>query len=270
MENGYLSLEEVQEEELKILKNVTDFMEKNNLTYYLYAGTLLGAIRHKGFIPWDDDVDIFMPRDDYNKFIELFNNKEIDEKYELKATILNNTKNPYAKVINKNIVVDGESAEDKNLWIDIFPLDGSYNDEKEYLKLAKKINFYGVLRYINTTKIKYILKQNRNPLNKLLKIILKPITMILPMKHYAKKIEKWAMQNSYNECEYVGVIVWGYDERWIKEEIFKDTVEVEFENEKFNAPSGYDLYLKNNYGDYMKLPPHKARNTHKIMAKRLN
>lgn len=268
MKKEYLTLKEVQLEALEILKNVTKFIEKNNLTYYLYAGTLLGAIRHKGFIPWDDDVDIFMPREDYNKFIKIFNNKEIGEQYELKALELNNTKNPYAKVINKNIMVEGEQKEDKNLWIDIFPIDGCSSDEQEYLKQAKKINFYGILRYINDTKLKYIITQNRSVANRIIKVILKPFVMLLPIKYYSKKINKMATKFSYNDSEYVGVVVWGYGERLKKEEVFSDTIKVKFENEEFNAPVGYDAYLKQSYGDYMIIPDDKNREAHHVLAMR--
>ena len=95
----YLSLREIQKEEEKLLKITVDFFEKNNLNYILEGGTLLGAVRHKGFIPWDDDIDLSMPRPDFDKFIELSKNSNLDVTY----SELGNSPFAFAKVINKNI-----------------------------------------------------------------------------------------------------------------------------------------------------------------------
>ena len=102
-----LSLKEIQNEEKEILKNIINFFEKYNIKYYAYGGTLLGAVRHNGFIPWDDDIDIIVPRPDYDLFLDLvrkgnfkYNNLEVIS-YEL-----NNSNVLFCKVINKGIIID--------------------------------------------------------------------------------------------------------------------------------------------------------------------
>ena len=127
-----ISFEESKKLELDILLAVADFCNKNNLTYFLAYGTLIGAIRHKGFIPWDDDIDIQMPREDYNKFIETFSH----ERYKTIAPGTPLSKHSFVKVIDTETVkIEAHKKYKKGFLgvdIDIFPLDGTPSDENEY------------------------------------------------------------------------------------------------------------------------------------------
>ena len=154
-----LNIREIQLEEVEILKEFIKFANENNLKYYLSGGTMIGAVRHQGFIPWDDDIDIAMPRPDYDRLINLAKTKKISEELEIKSLELGNLAYPFVKIINKNIDIVSKSAEDKNLWIDIFPIDAVPSDYEEQKKLIKKVMNYKGIIYLHNTKAKDILKE---------------------------------------------------------------------------------------------------------------
>ncbi|HJJ16106.1 MAG TPA: LicD family protein [Clostridiaceae bacterium] len=267
MEKQCLSLREIQMEELEILKNFIKYAEKRNLKYYLCGGTLIGAIRHQGFIPWDDDIDICMPRPDYDKLIMLAKKETILENYELKSMELKNSVYPFSKVVNKNIKIRSNSKEDKNLWIDIFPIDSVPDEKEKQEKLINEIMKYKGIMYLHNTKMKDILKENKSKKNKFLKILLKPISFLIPKKIVSKKMIKIAKSNDYNKGEKLGVYIWGYGIREIMDrKIFEKGIKVKFEDIEANAPAEYDKYLTNIYGDYMKLPPEEKRIIHNTVA----
>ena len=256
---------------LGILKDIDRVCKKHNLTYWLAHGTLLGAYRKNCFIPWDDDIDIFMPREDYNKFIKTCNDKEIDENYCLKSIERNNSKYPFAKVVNNKIIIQSKSSEDRNLWIDIFPIDGFPEDYETSVKQTKKIEFGKGLIYLHNTSFGDILKERKSIKNKIQKIILKPIAMVIPTKKISMAMIKIATKYKYSESKFVGGYIWGYGicERLEKEKFVSEAIKMEFEGNEFNVPKGYDLYLTSIYGEYMKLPPEDKRITHNILAKKL-
>lgn len=265
-----LSLREIQLEELEILKNVVKYLEKNNLKYALCGGTLLGAVRHNGFIPWDDDIDIFMPREDYNKLLKLYKNKDINPNYDLKAIERNNSKYPFIKIVNNKIIVESKSLEDRNLWIDIFPIDGYSDNYKESLKQAKKIGICKGLIYLHTTSFIDILKEKKNWKNRIIKCALKPIAILIPIEKISMRMIKICTKYKYSESRFVGGCIWGYGicERLEKKKFISEMKKIEFEENEFNIPIGYDLYLKSVYGNYMELPPKDKRVTHNIVAKK--
>ena len=120
-----LTLKEIQKIEFEILKEFAQFCAKHNLKYYLAGGTLLGAIRHKGFIPWDDDIDVCMPRKDYMYFINNFD--EWNRKLKVKCNYKSNIDAPFAKIVNLDTIIYSKYANnniDTNICIDIFPVDG--------------------------------------------------------------------------------------------------------------------------------------------------
>ena len=261
-----LSHLEIQKIELNLLLEFDKFCRKNNLTYYLSGGTLLGAIRHKGFIPWDDDIDICMPRKDYEQLLKIFPQK-YKQIYTLRTFERGNFYSPFAKLIDKRtqiISIFFNKMMDYSLWIDIFPVDGLPNSIILTKMIYEKASFYRKLLSLNFAKT--------NKSNSKIKMIFKPLARILAKfigtSNCLKILNKLAKKYKYDTSNYVGCIVWGLygiGERMKKSE-FEKTVYVEFEGYKFPTFSCWDSYLKGVYGDYMKLPPLNKRKTHDMTA----
>ena len=131
-----LTLDEIHYEEKEILKETVKFLDEHNLTYFITYGTLLGAVRHGGFIPWDDDIDLVMARPEYNKFVEYLkeHGNKISGNLEVIGLELNNSDFPILKIINKNIRVNEKDKADQYLWLDIFPLDATPKDNAKFFK----------------------------------------------------------------------------------------------------------------------------------------
>lgn len=265
MEKRKLSPDEIKKIELDILLEFARFCKENNLRYYLAGGTLLGAIRHKGFIPWDDDIDVCMPRKDYLKFIKTFGGW--NENLEVKSNLKNNFGAPFSKIMDLRTKIDAKYTDndiDTNLWIDVFPVDGLPENLEEVKEVYDKCDFYRRLLLLTGAK----LGEGKSIFKKYAKYLLKPLANIYGKKRCIDNIEKIAAKYPYDDCEYVGAITWGLygvGERMLKSE-FEQAVEVEFEGHRFPAFSCWDSYLKGLYGDYMKLPPIEKRKTHDMVA----
>lgn len=264
MQNGgyiLLTMSEVKRKELDILLYFKDFCKEKNLHFYLSGGTLLGAIRHHGFIPWDDDIDVCMPRMDYERLIEEYSNRY--QKYSLRSEKLGNFTAPFAKLVDTDTRIDLQYTTDdinSQLWIDIFPVDGLPESLDEVETIYKKCNFYRRIFFITDAK----LGEGKNIFHKYIKYILKPLSLLYGKKRCVKKIEQIAQKYQYEQCKYVGAITWGLygaGERMLKSE-FEKQVMVEFEGHEFPTFSCWDSYLHGLYGDYMKLPPVEKRQTH--------
>lgn len=258
-----LNLEEIKNIELNLLKEFDLFCKQNNLTYFLCGGTLLGAIRHKGFIPWDDDIDVYMPRPDYEKFKSLTKEKPVKENIFTYTYDFSEHKTiyPFMKLIDTNTLVIEKYVTGKKtgIWIDIFPIDGLSSDNKLNEKLYKKNTFYKRVFRFCTNKASY----TTNVVKKVLLILTKPFFKCVNLTWLCKKFDKTAQTYDYNTAEKAGVTIWGYGSKeiMIKKELFP-VLKIEFENGKFNAPSNYDYYLSHLYGDYMQLPPEEKRVYH--------
>ena len=250
-------LKEIQKIELDILKYVADFLEKNNLRYYLAYGTLLGAVRHKGFIPWDDDIDIHMPRPDYEKLIEIFNEQNKGSDYYLVSPYSKESKHFIAKIINtKTLKVEPFIKNDFEFGIDIdiFPLDAQTQDyaefEKTYNKMKKVCSTYNILTQCKTLKRKVYRAVN----------FLKSRNK----KVYQQKIDALVKNFNFDSSEYVGSISTSANSLGDrhKRTCFDKSIKLEFEGIFFNCPVGYDQVLTDVFGDYMQLPPESERITH--------
>ena len=256
-----LSLQELKEIEFSMLKMFDVFCKENNIRYYLAYGTLLGAIRYKKFIPWDDDVDVLVPREDYQKVLSLFKDSE---KYKLFAFEKDsNYRYPFAKICDMTTRKDEFSYDngmELGVDIDIFPLDAWDDDidkAKKEAKIIKKNMFY-----LGLSKLKK--PDSVNPIKRFIKGIVILICKMLGSKYFIKKIIKETYKKEQKGKVYVGCKTWCvYGEKGIiPAEAFAESIDVEFEGQMFPAPIGYDEYLTCLYGDYLPEPPKEKQRTH--------
>ncbi|MEG0541787.1 MAG: LicD family protein [Angelakisella sp.] len=244
-----MSLEEMRDVQLSILEDVHKFCCQNNLTYYLAFGTLLGAVRHKGYIPWDDDIDICMPRPDYELFLNTYSGDglkvicfEHDEKYP----------NHFAKVSNtKTLIVEKSSMEyPLGVNIDVFPING-YNS-------AWQVWEQGFLKILKTIKISKLYKKRKLSKNMIL-ILFKPLLCFFSVHSINSKIIENSKKNSYRLAKIFCAESFRPVKAGLGSEVFQGRVEMPFENGRYFVMRGYDEFLKNKYGNYMALPPQSQR-----------
>lgn len=262
----YLSINDIHSIQLNMLKKIDQFFKEHNIEYVLCAGTLLGAIRHQSFIPWDDDVDIALPRTDYMRLIDLMKNNTIDGIDLL--TFLKNDKYrlPYAKMIDNTTVLKEKNTFDQKLgvYIDVFPIDGlPRNFIKRKLLITKcRFNFY--MLYLQLQD-KPTSKGIRGVINK---IFLKPITKRASFKKYANNIDKAAKKTKYEDSQEFSIITHSIlaKKTFKKEELFP-TVSVPFGDTFLPVPKEWDKHLTKMYGDYMTPPPEdKRKGKHNIIV----
>lgn len=262
MEKSELSLKDKQEISLEILQFVHDFCHHRGIRYYLAYGTLLGAVRHKGFIPWDDDVDIMIPRPDYNRFLSEFRD---DEQYTLLSCFKKgNYVFPYAKVKSNytNMILPNGKVDEQGLGIDLFPIDGIPNDMTD--ETAKTI-FETKNNVFNSFVQKYDAFKFIDP--KIPKDYLKVFAHALCigtgiLKKKSQEISSNPYNSKYDECERVASVVGIHSGifRPFKKEWF-DSIHMDFEGTQLIGPRGYDEILTLVYHDYMQLPPVEKRVT---------
>ncbi len=257
-----LTLQEIHEYELGILKAYIRVCDDHGLRWCLAGGSLLGAVRHGGFIPWDDDVDLLMPRPDYDAFVKVAHEVEQYGPYRAAAYELHNLAYPFAKVYDTRTSIrkryDNDETEN-SLWIDVMPTDGLPSDEKEVERMFRKSLF---LRKV--LKIQYArLGEGKTRLKAAIKPVFKVLARPIGKERVCAMIDRLCRTYTVDECDYVGCVNFGYgpQERMPKEEFLR-TVKIDFEGISCNAPSCWDLYLRSLYGDYMKLPPEDKRKTH--------
>lgn len=263
----YLTSDEVKKVQLDLLIKFDEFCSEHELYYTLGGGSLLGAIRHKGFIPWDDDIDVMMPRNHYNKLMEIVSNED-NNNLDVIFPFDEKERMPFLKVVDKRVVF--KSTEIKNesyIWMDVFPLDTlpeSDDELRSLFKLCRKnrAKIIGMHTDLSSCKkdYKYIVKA-----------IVKLYSKIVGWKYIITKADKDAQKYNGKTDKYIGCSLWGYGpgERMIRDE-YMTPVKVEFEGHMFNAPSCWDGYLKGLYGDYMQLPPVEKRKNHSIKARRVD
>ena len=262
-----LDRKEIKQVLLDILIHFHKFCEENKLTYYLAYGTLLGAVRHKGFIPWDDDIDVYMLRKDYDFLIKNFNNLNNIKNLNL-LSIYSNIKyyKSFPKIVNNNTITN-EKIKYKfpiGLWIDIFPLDNMSNSYKKAFSLHRKvklIQFFFNYKVYNLRTINSRYKILKNTIHCLIKFFV----FFIPNKYFIRKIDDISQKYKDNS-RYIGYVASDTKKPVLEREWFKERVFLDFEGYSFWAPKEWDKVLKNNYGNYMQLPPENKRIGHLIEA----
>ena len=265
-----IGVDELKTIQLEILDVAANFCEERGIRYWLNAGTLIGAIRHKGYIPWDDDIDLGMLRPDYDRFIKEFNGTypryefhcvENDEQYYM----------PFGKVYDNNTVLyePDETGVKMAVNIDIFVYDNAPDDETQCRRMLFRHMIYERLNMARVLPVHS--RPNGNIIRKILVYIMRTAVhmiprSVMPANYFAVKTVQNAKRFMNYDTKRVGSfsgpsrIVWDKD-------LLRSFVDVEFEGRKYKAPVGYDAWLKASYGDYMTPPPeHKRISRHNFKA----
>ena len=263
-----ISADEAKKGALEILKKIDEICKELDLKYCLAYGTLIGAIRHKGFIPWDDDIDIMMPRKDYDILINYFlKHKDSVQPLEVINPQVNE-KCPYtiSRISDSRYALDVDNEEDYGigLFVDVYPLDGVGNSKAEYSALKNKSSRYASMCFLSTRKS--VKRENtKSNLKYIIKFPAFIVAKMLGKGFFMKRLYRIADKCDYDNSKYIGCIIWASDDglRGIfPKEWFNELIDVEFEGYMFKVPKEYDKVLTHGYGKYMELPPKSEQIAH--------
>lgn len=247
-------IKEIQSIELGILEDIARFCDANGIRYTLSGGTLLGAIRHKGFIPWDDDADVAMLRPDYDRFIQKYRSS----RYRLISMETNSYPGVYAKVIDTHTLVrENNAVQDIGVWVDLFPLDGA--PRKGYCPLGTSLfwrKYRAAVKYRNFP-LRHCHASWRERILAALAIPLRLVSNQCLLSPLTRCMRRFSVANA----PFIGFIGGsGYATReTIPREAFDTFVTVSLEGKHFSAMQGWHEYLTSLYGDYMTPPPKEKR-----------
>ena len=258
-----LSIQEIHEGTLGILKKIIDICDKVGVNYYLAYGSLIGAVRHGGFIPWDDDLDIVMLRPDYEVFCqycmkherELYPfkliNRQSEKKYPYNIARFNDLR---YKAVYENV-----QEYDSGMFIDVYPLDGAgHMTESEVRSLYKKRD-YLMKMILWSIDDHYEPSKHNKWYRSAIKYFVRSYAKFKGSDYFLNKMEDLKNQYEFDSSEYVAEMVWDIKTVLCKKSWFGEGQMIQFEDIKVKAPKDIDSFLKVYYGDYMKLPPVEQR-----------
>ena len=262
------TLKTLQRIQLQILKKVVKVCEKHDLNYYLSEGTLLGALRHGGFIPWDDDIDISMYREDYNKFLKVAQ-KELGENLFVQTGY---TDKNYSRYITKVRLNDTKYIEygtadiemHHGIYIDIFPLDHVVNPSS--LTVHIRALLIRLLFAVKTIKSGRRFSQDTQ-LKRFLRPLLRPITLLIPNELINSAFDYLATLSNSRDGDYTTNFfsAYGWKKQLVQNKIYGSGKKVAFENVYLTVPDNPEVILSRIYGDYMRLPPESERKGHEVL-----
>ena len=262
--NKLLNEEEIKAIQLDLLKHFINICENNKIKYFMIYGSLLGTIRHAGFIPWDDDIDVAVLREDIPALINAirgdrykFINSSIDKKY---FSPLYKFYDDETELIQSYGQVEGKNL---GVYIDVFVLDNVPLDEtkrKAFFRRADK------LRFLWSLSCRKLSAKSKTIFKTIFKTIISIPFKIIGFHFFAKKYEKHAMSCASNVAKAIVIYGEGFEKEYV---FFKEDLETtikSFENLKVRVPVVFDSILRKCYGDYMVLPPIKERKKHLFTA----
>lgn len=266
MEREELTLHEMHKGILVILKKIIEICDKININYYMAYGSLIGVVRHRGFIPWDDDLDLYMMRPDYDKFLAWCMEHE-QELYPFKLLSRENCENyPYNIArfndLRYEAVYENTQAYISGMFIDIYPLDGAGNEEVKFEKKMRIIK-RNLFRFILwSTDDHYEPSGKKKKWRSAVKVLGRRYAKVRGAEHFLDKMLKLGKQFTIKDSKYVSVLIWDASMYVQDKSDFEEFVYGEFEGIQVKIPKGYDRVLKNIYGNYMELPPEEERVPH--------
>ncbi len=247
-----LSIEEAKKIELDILDFIDSFCKENGINYCINYGTLIGAIRHKGFIPWDDDIDLSMTRENYERFIQLFSEKQ--SRYQILSLETDNQYfNNFIKIVDPTTkIIDTRNTKtyDSGIFIDIFPMD-TFNDRK-VVDICYKLESFKLLSFSKHKNIVYGDSKLKDLIRTLFWFLLRPVSP----RFFANQIEKQIQKYRVEDGKYIAFIPSKLKEKEIfPRDMFDELIEIPFEHLVLPAPKRFDVVLKQFYDNYMTVPP---------------
>ena len=263
MQEKELTIEEIHEGSLVILKKIIEICEKIQVNYFLAYGSLIGAVRHKGFIPWDDDLDLIMLRPDYDKFCQ-YCIQNAEGLYPFK--LLNRTVDPaypfgISRFCDLRFRLENDKVADAGMgmFVDLYPFDGLGNDKKKTQKVIgrkKKMLIDGLYSVLEKD---YYKPSNKGILRRIAKRCFHEYACLRGKDYFLDKLDALKHVYPLDDSKYVGSAAW--DAKLVIHDKFHFTSYeyLEFEGIKVKVPFQYKQVLKNSYGDYMKLPPVEQR-----------
>lgn len=279
----------LKQEEVKKLKqcllemylDILEVCEKHNIRVMLGAGSALGAVRHEGFIPWDDDLDLLMPREDYNKFINVFE-EELSDLYEITSPNSKyNVSYVFTKIYKKNTtlieIFDINNDTPKGVYIDIFPIE--YIPENKLIRFIKGFFANGIhyigssakMHQIHNIMLKeYFSASLEGKINYIIRNSIGFLASFISYKEWFNFYDKIIAYEKVSDLCGVPSGRAHYFGEILPKDVFLPPKEIKFEGQKAYVPNKVDIYLKNLYGDYMKIPPIESRERHYFVKFEIN
>ena len=255
-----IELDELKSIQLDILSTVDEFCRKENINYSLGCGSMLGAARHKGYIPWDDDIDIYLLRDDYNKLINMFP-QELNSILLLSLERDKRWNKAYAKAVDARTVMQ-DAGKLMKVGIDVYPIDRVPEGEKEWLRYdRRRRRFQLVYRY----KVSMLYRKGREWWRYLFLPFVKLLLLPISSRRIAKFLDRYSQKYNKTTSPYVFECCQGiFQKRRFLRATLQNTIDVPFEGRTFRGMEDYDNYLTNAYGDWQKLPPKEKQVSHHL------